>query len=470
MKLFIPITRISFLIVGLSIFACKAKLVENKNDTKYFNKIDSLITKSYERDLFNGNVLVLKNNNIIFQKSFGYTDGTQQKKLDDKSIFNIGSIAKEFNSVAIMMLQERGLLNINDTISKFDLGLPDWSKKVTIRHLLNYAGGVPSIDIFAPKSDQIALEILKNSDSLLFEPGSSFLYDNSNVFLQRKIVEKVTGQSYNKFIVENIVKPLKMTNSVIDPTADYPNRTSCYDFDNVQCQEMEFISGWLWVDINDLYKWIHAMNTNALISQDSFDILLRNPYINNRTSSLGEYYEEDKLQVHDGSSYKFESIYLNDFKNDVTIILLSNNVNRVRNIGINIYNIMINEPYEILKKSIYQTIRKESFKDAELGIKAYQKLKKNFPNTYSFNNPSELNRLGYELLRAEKIEFAIKIFQLATIEFPKNANSYDSLGSGYFSNKQYDLSLSSYQKALEIEETNENAKKMIKKINKILSN
>ncbi|MCF6349361.1 MAG: beta-lactamase family protein, partial [Flavobacteriaceae bacterium] len=253
MKLFITTIRISFLIVILSIFGCNSKtIIEDQNEIKYINQIDSLMTKSYERDLFNGNVLVVKNDTIIYKKPFGYTDGTQQKKLTNKSIFNIGSIAKEFNGVAIMMLQERGLLNINDTISKFKLELPDWSKKVTIKHLLNYAGGIPRIDFLSTKSNQDAWKLLRSSDSLLFEPGTNFFYDNSNVFLQKKIIEKVTGQSFEKFVLENIVQPLKMTNAVFDPAPNSANRTSCYDFDKVQCPEMEFISGWLWVDINDL--------------------------------------------------------------------------------------------------------------------------------------------------------------------------------------------------------------------------
>jgi CubicO group peptidase (beta-lactamase class C family) len=240
------------------------------------NQIDSLMTKSYERGLFNGNVLIAKNNKVIYQKSFGFTDETKQTRLNDKSIFNIGSIAKEFNAVAIMILVERGLLNLDDPISKYNLGLPKWSEKVTTRHLINYASGIPRIEnkLIVPKNDDEAWKILKNDDTLLFEPGTGYKYDNGNVFLQRKIIEKVTGVSYQEFVTKNIIKPLKMTNSVFDPKFGYKNRTSCYDMDNVKCPEMEFISGWLWVDINDFYKWIEAMNSNRLISKESFQLII----------------------------------------------------------------------------------------------------------------------------------------------------------------------------------------------------
>lgn len=300
------------------------------------------MTKSYERGLFNGNILVSKNNKIIYQKSFGFTDETKQTALNNKSIFNIGSIAKEFNAVSIMILAERGLLNLDDPISKFNLGLPKWEEKVTIRHLINYASGIPKIESgLSVVTDADAWRILRSNDSLLFEPGASYKYDNGNVFLQRKIIEKVTGMSFEEFVIKNIVKPLKMTNSVFDPKFGYKNRTSCYDLDNIRCPEMSFISGWLWVDTNDLYKWIDAMNHNRLISKKSFQTLLNNPYATDEGGSLGRHFEKEDLQRHNGVSYKFESIFLNDFKNNITIILVSNNLNRVWDLGYIIHNLML---------------------------------------------------------------------------------------------------------------------------------
>jgi len=444
------------------------KLHQNSTEQKSeINQIDSLMTKSYERGLFNGNVLISKNNKIIYQKSFGFTDDTKQTKLNNKSIFNIGSIAKEFNAVAIMILVERGLLNLDDPISKFNLGLPKWAEKVTIRHLINYASGIPKIESgLNPVSDADAWKILRSSDNLLFEPGTSYKYDNGNVFLQRRIIEKVTGISFQQFVIKNIVKPLKMTNSIFDPKLGYKNRTSCYDFDNVRCPEMNFISGWLWVDINDFYKWIEAMNSNRLISKESFQTLLNNPYAKDEGGSLGRYFEKEELQRHNGVSYKFESIFLNDFKNNITIILVSNNLNRVWDLGHIIHNLMLGKDYEIPKKSVYQAIRKESFTDINKALETYYLLKENSKNEYSFENPSELNKLGYELLRGGKNNESIEIFKLATKEFPKDANLFDSLGEAYLANKQYVLALDSYKKAISLGGTNGNAEKMIEKIGK----
>lgn len=447
----------------------KKDITFDKTKNRQVNQIDSLMAKSYERGLFNGNVLIAKNNKIIYQKSFGFTDETHTTYLNDKSIFNIGSIAKEFNAVAIMILVERGLLSLDDRVSKFNLGLPKWSEKVTIRHLLNYASGIPPIERLKPENDAAAWNILRSNDSLLFEPGTSYRYDNGNVFLQRRIIEKVTGISFEEFVIKNIVKPLKMTNSVFEPKLGYKNRTSCYDMDNARCPELKFISGWLWVDSNDLYKWIEALNSNRLISKESLQTLLNNPYAKDEGGSLGRYFENDELQRHNGVSYKFESIYLNDFKNNITIILVSNNLNRVWDLGHIIHNLLLGKEYEIPKKSIYQQIRKESLGDVNKAIKTYHVLKEKSKNEYSFENPGELNKLGYELLRGGNVDSALKIFSLNVSEFPSSANVYDSRGEAYFNKKEYQLSKDDYQKSLELDPTNQNAKEMILKINPLLS-
>lgn len=447
------------------------KIHQNSTEQKSvdINQIDSLMEKSYERGLFNGNVLIAKNNKIIYQKSFGFTDETKQTALNNKSIFNIGSIAKEFNAVAIMILVERGLLNLDDKISRFNLGLPKWSEKVSIRHLINYASGIPPIERLKPENDAETWNILRNNDSLLFEPGTGYRYDNGNVFLQRRIIEKVTGISFEEFVLKNIVKPLKMNHSVFEPKLGYKNRTSCYDMDNVRCPELKFISGWLWVDINDLYKWIEALNSDRLISKKSFQTLLNNPYAKEEGGSLGRYFEKEELQRHNGVSYKFESIFLNDLKNNITIILLSNNLNRVWDLGHIIHNLMLGKEYEIPKKSIYQAIRKEALNDVNKAIETYYLLKKNAGKEYSFETPGELNKLGYELLRLGKISESITVFKLATNEFPKDANVLDSLGEAYFTDKQYDLALESYKKAISLGGTSGNAEKMIDKIEKEIS-
>ena len=104
------------------------------------------------------------------------------------------------------------------------------------------------------------------------------------------------------------------------------------------------------------------------------------------------------------------------------------------------------------------------------GIKLYKKLKRTKPDDYNFSNQSELNMLGYEYMNHGKVEEAIKVFSLNISEFSNLANVFDSRGEAYFNKKEYQLSKKDYQKVLELEPTNSNAKEMLLKIEKISKN
>jgi len=456
------------ILIVTSCISCKSNSKTQDKLPDYIMRIDSVMKVEYEYEIFNGSVLVAQNDAIVYEKTFGYKDISKTKKIDKSTIFNIGSIAKQFNGVAIMMLQERGLLNLDDSISKFDLDLPDWSKEVSIRHLLNYASGLPIID-YPKTTDEKAWDILRSADSLLFEPGSKFRYTNSNVFLQRRIVEKLTSQSFETFVIDNIVKPLQLKSAVFDPDETNENRTFCYGKDKEPCPKLEFISGWLWLSSGDLYKWTKAMNNNELISQKSFDILLRNPYAPKLASSLGEYFENDQLQRHDGTSYGFRSILLNDLKHHKVVILLSNNTAPRIPLGHMVHDIALGKEFSIVKKSVYDELKNIFQEDPKKGIQQYKKLKSSEKSeSYMFEDPWQLNRLGYSVFNSKNLKGAIEVFMFAISEFPNNPNLYDSLGEMYFNTKQYDLALKNYKRAITLGGANGNAKKMIDKINKLL--
>ncbi|PKF73882.1 serine hydrolase domain-containing protein [Chryseobacterium sp. PMSZPI] len=165
----------------LIVFSCGTRHLKTEKGSAYAGKIDSVMTKAYERGLFNGNVLVVKNNTIIYKKSFGFTDETKQTELNNKSIFNPGSIAKEFDAVSIMILVERGLLNLDDPIPKFNLGLPKWSEKVTIRHLINYASGIPKRSIYRAIRKESLNDVDKGIDTYyLLKKNSAKKYSFEN--------------------------------------------------------------------------------------------------------------------------------------------------------------------------------------------------------------------------------------------------------------------------------------------------
>ncbi len=434
--------------------------------------IDSLMKVSYKRGVFNGNILVAKSNKIIYQNELGYTDASKEKHLNLNSIFNIGSIAKEFNAVAIMILKERGLLHLEDKLSKFDLQLPNWSNKVTIKHLLQYSSGLPKVKWNSVKNDKDIYTDIKSIDNLIFEPGSDYLYSNNNIFLQRRIVEKISGMSFNDFIQENILIPSKMSDAIIDATSKNAQLVTSFNNDlvNDSSSDIEF-SGWVFPSINDMFNWINSLHSGKIISKESL-MLLFDSFSKNTESALGKgVFKNNELMIyqHQGSSFNYESLIQYNLKEDVMVILMTNNKNlKLRSIAEAIENITKGSPFIIPQKSVYLSIRQKCYNNVDEGIQFYKDLKKNFPDTYNFSEEGELNRLGYKLIEKNQIEDAVKIFALLVSEFPNSANAFDSLADGYFLNKQLDLSKINYQKSLNLNPKNKNAESMIIKIEKEL--
>ncbi|KOY53137.1 serine hydrolase domain-containing protein [Polaribacter dokdonensis] len=447
---------------------------QNKNNPKTtdlseisINQIDTLMEVSYERGLFNGNILVAQSNTIIYQNEFGYSDASRSKKLSKNSIFNIGSIAKEFNAVAIMILKERGSLHLEDKLSKFDLQLPNWSNKVTIKHLLQYSSGLPKVKWNSVKNDKDIYTDIKNIDNLIFEPGSDYLYSNNNIFLQRRIVEKVSGMSFNDFIQENILIPSKMSDAIIDATSKNTQLVTSFNNDlvNDSSGDIEF-SGWVFPSISDMFNWVNSLHSGKIISKESL-MLLFDSFSKNSESALGKgVFKNNELMIyqHQGSSFNYESLIHYNLKEDVMVILMTNNKNlKLRNIAEAIENITKGNSFKIPQKSVYLSIRQKCYNNVDDGIEYYKQLKKNYPDTYNFSEEGELNRLGYKLIEKNQIEDAIKIFKLLVSEFPNSANPYDSLGEAYYLNGNNSMALQNYNKVLELNSNNTNAKKMIKK-------
>lgn len=469
----------NFLLLLISVIftiGCKNINSKNTSDLSEINKnqkihqplIYSLMKVSYKRGVFNGNILVAKNNKVIYQNEIGYTDGSKLKKLNRNSIFNIGSIGKEFNAVAIMILKERGLLHLEDKLSKFDLQIPNWSNKVTIKHLLQYSSGLPKVKWNSVKNDKDIYTDIKNIDNLIFEPGSDYLYSNNNIFLQRRIVEKISGMPFNDFIQENILIPSKMSDAIIDATSQNAQLVTSFNNDlvNDSSGDIEF-SGWVFPSITDVFNWVNSLHSGKIISKESL-MLLFDSFSKNSESALGKgVFKNNELMIyqHQGSSFNYESLIHYNLKEDVMVILMTNNKNlKLRHIAEAIENITKGNSFIIPQKSVYLSIRKKCFTNVDDGIEYYKQLKKKYPDTYNFSEESELNRLGYKLIEKNQIEEAIKIFKLLVSEFPNSANPYDSLGEAYYLNGNNSMALQNYNKVLELNPNSTNAKQMIKKL------
>ncbi|SNR17421.1 serine hydrolase domain-containing protein [Tenacibaculum jejuense] len=304
--------------------------------------IDSLFNSYFTNGTFNGSALVIKDNQIIYQKALGYATSNKQTQLSIHSKFLMGSIYKEFPAVAIMQLVENNKLTINQSIHKILPELPQWSAKITIKHLLQYSSGLPKVNWKHYFSNQIIptdkslFEDIKNVSKLKFTPGSDYLYTNMSPVLLIKIIEKVTKLSFEEYLTKNMLNPYQIEGIKIKdqfPFLDKENMAMPFnkDFKDDPYKvaiKNELISS----NVNGLYLWLKKLDDFEIISKESMRFLSQKANKETHTQApLGSCsWKNNDINIHHhhGSSGNFECLVTRDKTNNIFVILLTNQKNR----------------------------------------------------------------------------------------------------------------------------------------------
>jgi CubicO group peptidase (beta-lactamase class C family) len=219
-------------------------------------RFEEYMSACVEVNHFSGAVLVSKDGKTLFSKGYGLANIEHQVLNTPRTKFRLGSITKQFTAMAILILQERGKLKVEDPVGKYFDDAPRAWEGVTIRHLLTHTGGVPSY----------------------FKPGEKFHYSNSCYFLLGAIIEKVSGKTYEAFLKEAIFDPLDMKDTGYDhPATILPGRASGYSLGKDGLVNAEYLdmaqpysAGSLYSTVEDLARWDRALNEGKLISKDSY--------------------------------------------------------------------------------------------------------------------------------------------------------------------------------------------------------
>jgi len=159
----------------------------------------------------------------VYEKGFGMADLEYDVPITPKTIFESGSVAKQFTAAAIVALSLDGKLGLDDPVRKYIPELPDYGAPLTIRHLLNHTGGVRDWGTVMALtgygrgdrviSQALAMDVITHQKALDFVPGAEYSYSNSGYTLLSTIVERVSKQTLPKFTDERFFKPLGMTHT-----------------------------------------------------------------------------------------------------------------------------------------------------------------------------------------------------------------------------------------------------------------
>lgn len=261
--------------------ASKSAQLQAPEDTA---RMEQVIQSYVSANQFMGSVLVARNGSVMLSKGYGSANLEWGIPNAPTTKFRLGSLTKQFTAAAILLLEERGKLSVNDPLKKHIPDAPAAWDKVTIFHLLTHTSGIPSFTGFPdygpteaiPTTPQKLVARFRDKP-LEFQPGEKFNYSNSGYVLLGYLIEKIAGQSYASFVEQNLFGPLGMKDSGIDSNAAIiPNRASGYEPDpkgpkNAGFVHMSipFAAGALYSTTGDLLLWEQGLFSGRLLKPES---------------------------------------------------------------------------------------------------------------------------------------------------------------------------------------------------------
>ena len=246
-------------------------LLTAQKDNAWTSRIDSLFTEWNRPNHPGGAIGVAKDGKIFFSKAYGLASLEYLVPNSTNTIFNTGSVSKQFTAMGIVRLEEQGKLSFDDEIHQHIPELPDFGHPITIRHLLHHTSGLRSLHaLFAlagwrgddARTNEDLNRIILNQHGLNFEPGTEYLYCNTGYMLMVNIIENTTGAKFPAWMRENIFEPLGMIHTYVEDQYNRvvtDNATSYYGregFDRAVEYWGYVGSGNMHSTTADLLKWL----------------------------------------------------------------------------------------------------------------------------------------------------------------------------------------------------------------------
>ncbi|MBV8327624.1 serine hydrolase domain-containing protein [Chryseobacterium sp.] len=426
---------------------------------------------------------VIKDGQIIFQQYYGTETLESNKKVDSNSMFRIYSTSKLMTNVGVFQLIEKGQLSLEDKISKYLDNLPKEWQDIKVKNLITHSSGLPNLiafnDILPDDSNSKVIERLSR-EKMDFKTGNQFRYNQTNYFLLTMIIEKITGQPFEQFILNNQFSDSK--NQVVfssNALEKIPNRVIKYNYNSGkrQYEKSTDVSGirahsanGIAITLPAFLKWSVHLSKNDFLNPKTKEIMWQPFDFGNKKDVFA--YGWDISKVNDIPSYNFSGGNVSAYKiypqRNLAVIIMSNGYNlfsvqyRIINHIAAMLDKNLADDYSLAEETIISEFSKKNNPDAE---RIYHSLK---AKNSKWNFENTLNDIGYTLLRNSRMDEALKVFVLNVKENPQSANAFDSLGEGYLSAKNDTLALENYKKSLELNPENTNAAKMIQKIEDLM--
>lgn len=297
-----------------------------------------------EQGIIGLSIGIINNGKLVLAKGYGKANFELNVSASEKTIYKIGSLSKQFIAAAIMKLVEEGKLKVTDRVTTFIKAAPPAWNSITIRHLLNHTSGVPvdppGFDGTKDLPDSFYIR-RAFSDTLAFPPGSKFQYSNFGYFILADIIRITTGQSFLKYMTQNIFNPYGMSNTqptsleniVVGRAGGYLKKED-HSIVNAPNYIAVRPSGAFLSSIADLLKWEMVMQQNKLLSESGWKQMWNDTVQTSFTMDNEEIYsgygwmtnkiKEQTFIHHGGSMPGFQSVYFRYPDSKSAIIILTN--------------------------------------------------------------------------------------------------------------------------------------------------
>ncbi len=334
-------------------------------------KFDDIVAQFYDANMPGATILVAKDGKPIYRKAVGKANLEYNIDMIPENVFMLASITKQFTAVSILMLEEQGKLSMDDPITKFITDYPTNGKTITVHQLLNHTSGIKSYTgignlVEVARKDMTLDELIDyfKNEPMDFNPGDNYSYNNSGYVLLGKIIEILSGETYEDYIEKNIFERLGMSNSrygsnrelIKNRAMPYEQGPDGYVNANYLSMTLPHAAGALVSTVDDMLKWQNALRNNTLISAETFSKAIKGSKLNN-----GEYIDYgyglgelnlrgSKGYTHSGGIFgtSTNGIYL--MEEDVYVIGLSNcSCNDIGALTQNIAAAAIGKPFPSMK-------------------------------------------------------------------------------------------------------------------------
>lgn len=224
---------------------------------------------------------IIKNGKVVFQKPYGFADVNSRRPVTNQTVFGLASLTKTFTALTLLSLVDKGLVNLEDPLTKYVRDLSPQYQNLTIRQLASMTGGVPKV---VPQEVEWKNQIpILNKMPLQSEPGSQFLYSNFSYRLIGSVITNVTKRDYLEVVRETILNPLEMNSTATTVImSKYGMVATAYGDNNgkgplrqieYKNPEVSFSAGMLASTSDDLIRYVFGLMSNKLISPQAYQTM-----------------------------------------------------------------------------------------------------------------------------------------------------------------------------------------------------